>query len=204
MKSARILQLNKSLPDFAFYPLAVLLAGLMIFLALAPYEDRKPSGPMSGAGGDVSHLIVSGDDLYRFVAGEAGTIGLEEIGETVLLRITLRAGEIYDLVSYGPNLPLESDLERQYAGKRIKVTVRARYAGDFPAEFFEANYSTGRTENSGWRRFELGPAFQDYSFVYAPPAADAQFGQDYLGVRPVAPEKRRTIEVSRIEFQIEK
>ena len=62
----------------------------------------------------------------------------------------------------------------------------------------EANYSAGRTGQSGWQKFQLQPGFTDFSFEYDVPPVVGEQGVDYFGIRPVVPEKQRGIIVESI------
>lgn len=186
--------------DRWFFSLSAALAAGLVILALDPFSDRKPSGPMSAAGSDVLNLAIEGDNLYRFQAGNVGEIELIEDQGPVILKITLEAREAYDTPLYGPHLALDADIERNYEGRRARITVSARSLDNFQAGKFEVNYSTGNRGESGWMPFTLTREFADYSFEYDIPHADAGMGRDYIAIRPVVPDKLRTMEVRRIQL----
>ena len=184
--------------------MAFLLAAAMVFLALEPFVDRKPSGPFSAAGRNVQDLTVEGEDLFRFVAGNVGVLNLTEQGDETphtLLHVFLEQREAYDTPLYGPHLILDSDIERNFENRRIRISITARAASEWGASEMEANYSSGRYGESGWERFKITPAFETYSFEYEVPATDANIGYDYLAVRPVVPEKQRALEIRSINFK---
>ena len=194
---------ERSLPDQLFFPIVVLLAVTMVVLALRPFADRKPSGPVSGAGRDALNLTIEGDELYRFVAGTVGTLDLvdAEGGNPTLITISLEAREAYDTPLYGPHLVLEADLERNYEGRDLEITVEARSSEEWGASAMEVNYSTGRFGESGWETFNLTPDFKSYSFIYEVPHTDSSMGHDYLAIRPVVPEKQRSMTVWSIRLR---
>ena len=76
---------ERSLPDQLFFPIVVLLAVTMVVLALRPFADRKPSGPVSGAGRDALNLTIEGDELYRWALGRPTHEVLDVFGQ--LLRV---------------------------------------------------------------------------------------------------------------------
>lgn len=195
---------SRSMSDRMFFSLIALLAVGMVVVAINPFADRKPSGPVSSAGRNALDLVIKGDELYRFVAGNVGALTLVEPGEgrpETLLHVYLERREAYDTPLYGPHLVLDADLERNYEGRRIRVTVTARPAPDWSASEMEVNYSTGRSGESGWERFALSPEFRDYSFEYDVPHADSEMGYDYLAIRPVAPDKQRAVAVAAIRIE---
>ncbi len=192
---------NSFLSDRWFYALSALLAGGLIFLALEPFTDHKPSGPMSAAGADALNLTIDGDNLYRFQAGKVGEIALNEETDGVMLRISLEAREAYDTPLYGPHLPLDADIERNYEGRPARITITARSNDQFQASAFEANYTTGSKGESGRISFKLSRDWQDYSFEFDVPRADSGLGNDFIAIRPVVPEKHRTMDVKAIHLK---
>lgn len=195
--------------DKLFFPLMLLIAGAMIFTALAPYEDRPPSGPMSGGArnADRSVVIVDGRDLFRLVSAGPALVEVRENDgpNPVYVRITQRPGAASDVPERGVHLPLAADLERTYAGKRLRITLTARAGGEIGATRFEAAYSIGRKGGSGWQAFDLTPDFAEYSFEYAlppiPPDAE-DLSLDFLGLRPVVEDKTRAVDVTQIRFDM--
>ena len=75
------------------------------------------------------------------------------------------------------------------------ATSPARAAGEFGASQFEANYFAKAEAETGWKAFDLTPTFQTFSLSFDVPARGETQGYDYIGIRPVAPDKSRTMEV---------
>ena len=192
---------DRSLPDKAFFPLVALLFLGMITIALEPFVQRKPSGPMSGAGADRMNLTINGDNLYRFRAGSVGEIELEDADDGTVLIIDLEAREAYDTPRYGPHLQLDSDLELHYAGRLMEILIEARAASEWGASQMQANYSTGSNGESGWVTLPLSTSFETYSFQYQVPDNNGSQEYDYLAIRPVVPDKRRAIEIRSITLK---
>jgi hypothetical protein len=187
--------------DRLFYTLALGLAAGMIVLALLPAMQALPSGPVSVGDRDYSEVTVEGLQLNRMVAGGEAEIELFEADDLSLLRIETGAGTLADDPTLGPHFPLAADLEVQYSGFTIEITVRARPAQTWGARQIKVNYSTGRDGESGWKVFDLAPDFRDYSFRYDVPVKSGQNALDYLAIRPVTPEKRRVVEVERLTIR---
>lgn len=188
--------------DRLFFPFAFIVASAFIFMALEPFAERVPSGPVSAGGGNQEDVTVSGEQLHRFQPGNFDSIEIiKASGDTpTLVRITRLATEEYQDPRTGPHLVLAEDVEFGMENRTIQVDIEARSAGDFAASQFEANYLVKPEFESGWKSFNLTPEFQTYSFTYeAPPIGDS-FGNDFVGVRPVAPDKHRTMEVRSVRI----
>jgi hypothetical protein len=56
--------------DLLFFPVSALLAAAFVLVALEPYRERLPSGPVSGGGRNAQDLTVAGEELNRFIVGE--------------------------------------------------------------------------------------------------------------------------------------
>ena len=54
---------------------------------------------------------------------------------------------------------------------------------------------------SGWTEFMMTPDFADYQFTYEVPRISGAQGVDYFAIRPVAPEKRRAVEIESITLR---
>lgn len=189
--------------DRLFFPLALLIAGAFVFLALQPFADRPSRGPLSGGGRNAEDVVAEGEELYRFVPGETGGLTIEPASgqEDALLRINRLAEQAYEDPRSGPHLVLAEDLEYAFEDRKIEVVIEARAAGEFGASQFEAAYMARGGEESGWRMFELTPEFVDYSFTWTvPPRGDGE-GYDFVGVRPVAPDKRRSMEIRSLRIR---
>ena len=189
------------MPDQVFFPVAALLACLLVTLALDPFTKRVPSGPVSAADRKVHNMTLKGEDLYRFTLGNVGELNIDGEKNEETVKITLQASDAYDNPRYGTFIAFDESVEFAYQGRRIRITVTARSAGQFPASQFQANYSVGSRGESGWKTFELTNEFQEYAFEYEVPYANRGLGMDYLAVRPVVPEKERTVEIKQLHIK---
>lgn len=190
--------------DILFFPLAAALAGAFIFMALDPYGERLPSGPVSGGGRNAEDVTISGPELNRFVVGEGGgvTIDIGKAGDgDVILRIDREASATYEDPRLGPHLVLAEDVEFAMESRPIEVIIEARSAGEFPASRFEANYFSKTEGESGWQRFDLTPEFQPYTLTYFTPKRGGDMGYDFIGLRPVTPDKHREMEVRSVRIR---
>lgn len=186
--------------DRIFFPIAFLLAGGLVLLAMLPTLGKLPTGPLDAGGTDYSTVLAEGKNLHRIIAGGDST--LELVADNTVLRITADAGALNDDPEQGPHFKLAPAVETQFAGYTIRITVTAKPADDAGAMQFAANYRAGRVGESGWKDFTLQPGWKDYSFEYnVPPAInlDSQ-GFDYFAIRPIVPDKTRTLEVKSVRF----
>lgn len=190
--------------DILFFPVAALLASAFIYVALDPNAERLPSGAVSGGGRNATDLTVKDTELNRFVAGNVGGVTLDLIrpeGGQAFMRIDREASARYEDPRLGPHLVLAEDLEVALESRPIEVTFEARSVGDFPASAFEANYFAKVEGESGWREFPLTREFQPYTLSYFTPRRGREEGYDYLGVRPVAPDKHRTMDIRAVRIR---
>lgn len=189
--------------DRVFFIAAFLLAAFMVALGLAPGLGEDPSGPVSGGGTDYSLIEVSGPQLNRIVAGGDVDIDLMRADGRDVVRIGALADTLSEDPVRGPHFVLAPDLEVAFAGRPVRVTVTARAADKYGASEMQLHYWAGSGEGSGWQTFNLTRTFQDYSFIYEPPARNpgTEPAYDYLAIRPVVPEKERAVFVSSITLQ---
>ncbi len=187
--------------DHLFFPLALLLAAGMVVLAVLPARGALPSGPISVGNLDYSEITVDGVDLNRIQTGGDADITLVRLGPTLVLQVATRAGALSEDPLLGPHFPLAADIEAQFAGFPVEVTVRARPGLDGGAMQMQANYAARSGQESGWQVFDLKPEFADFTFRYKVPERSGEPGLDYLAIRPVTPEKRRGILVEHVTFR---
>jgi hypothetical protein len=191
--------------DYIFFPLAAILAGVFILMGLQPWAERVPSGPVScGRCANPEDRTVEGNELHRFVPGNYNGLKIvtPDGGGAPVLRITRAAEEQYGNPESGPHVVIDSDLELTFEDRPIEVIITARSVGAFPAGRFEADYfaRSDSEGESGWQGFDLTPEFKDYAFTFQVPNRGGVMGYDVLGIRPVAPDKRRTMEVKAVRI----
>lgn len=187
--------------DRYFFPLAAVVAGAFILTALQPFVPRPPRGPLSCGGcANVEDVTAAGPELHRFVPGNYDGIAIVETPEGRILRITGLAEQTYEDPRSGPHIVIAEDLEFAFESRPIEIVIEARAADAAGASNFEAYYYAKPEGESGWRIFPLTTAFEEYKFTFNVPARGAVTGYDYLGIRPVVPEKRRVMEVRSIRI----
>ncbi len=189
--------------DRLFFPLAALLAAVFVVAALEPFADRPPRGPVSGGGRNAQDVTVQGEELHRLLPGDVGglDVGPGPDGQ-IIARMSRMSEQVYDAPRSGPHIVLAEDVEYALQGRTVEVTVEARAAGDFAADEMEVNYTARADAESGWKAFDLTHEFAPYSFTWNVPERGDVEGYDFIGVRPVAPDKRRTLEIRSIRVRV--
>ncbi|MEL6325061.1 MAG: hypothetical protein AAGJ29_07685 [Pseudomonadota bacterium] len=178
-----------------FYPLAAVLAAVMVWLALLEDAGELPSGSVSGADTDYRVIRVYGPDLNRFQPTPALSKQLVQDRAGLILRLQPSGNNFPDAPEAGPHFRLAPDLATAFAGRTVRVNVRARRTGDDGASALEVSYSLGPQARSRWQRFDLSEKFANYQFDYAVPQTDEDFGVDYVGIRPVVAADAGSIEI---------
>ncbi len=187
--------------DRYFFPLAAVVAGAFVLTALQPFVPRPPRGPLSCGGcANIEDVTAAGKELHRFVPGNYDGVSIVETPEGPILRITRLAEETYEDPRSGPHIILAEDLEFAFESRPIEIIIEARAAPDAGADQFEANYFAKSEGESGWQTLDLTTEWKTYSFTFETPAYGGTLGYDYLGIRPVVPEKRRVMDVRSIRI----
>ena len=187
--------------DAIFYPVAILLAIGMVMISLAKGWTEPRCGPFGGANGpaDYSLIILSGRDLCRMEATFGYELGLEDEVLTIKADVDAPQSDAQN----NAHFRLGPDLEAAYAGHKIRSSFTVRPSGGFGAEAFEFNYSSGKPGNTGWQRIDLKPEWDTYTAEIEVPRKiiENEIAFDYLAIRPVVPEKTRSIELREIRFR---
>lgn len=188
------------MPDKLFFPLAILLAGLLVLLALRPALGALPTGAVSVGDGNYARVTVDGVQLNRINAGGEARIELIQSDDPTYLEIETAAGVLTDDPMLGPHFVLAEDIELQFSGHQIEVAITARPAQSRGATQMRVNYSAGRDGESGWQEFDLQPDWATFTLTYDVPVKTGERALDYLAIRPVTPDKTRALQISTVEM----
>ena len=186
--------------DAIFFPLAGLIAIVMVSLAMGQSGGALPTGSVSGANTDYRIIRVSGLDLNRFVQSDYSEYAIIPTEVGPILRISPTQGFFPANPDKGPHFRLAPDLETVFSGQDLRISVRARAPAMDGAAQFEINYFSGPEGHSGWRRFELQPHFKNFSFEFTVPKANQDLGVDFLGIRPVIDGEGGGLEIESLTF----
>ncbi|MEO1641981.1 MAG: hypothetical protein AAFR74_01500 [Pseudomonadota bacterium] len=184
--------------DKVFFPLALLVAGLMVTAALMVGRDTTPRGAIGGASsGNYAIIPIQGDDLMRL---EGLAFGANSEVKQGLMTLSTGPSVQPDEVPVGPHFKLAADIEAVFSGQTIRLFIEARTVSGAD---LEVNYDTGQQGQSGWQRFDLSEEFQEFRFDYNVPirADGAESGFDYVGLRPVGDALPGVVEVRKIELR---
>lgn len=182
--------------DWQFYPLIMLFAGAMIAyaLSLADYEDIKGENGVVLEGRSLSTLYSSEGVSYS-IAGD----NVNPHAYAVLSAHVSRANAP---PSAGVFLTLAPKDSQAFAGKPLRVTIRARKGRATPLETFDMAYFGQRgAGQSPWQSFELTRDFKDYSFEFTPKPVATQ-GNDYVGIWPDVQGRGRTLDVKWLKVEV--
>ena len=192
---------SADLKDQIFYPVAIALAIGMVLISLIEGWSQPKCGPFGGANGpaDYSLIILSGGDLCRMEANFGYELDLVDD----VLTIEAEEGAAQSDVQDNAHFRLGPDLETAYAGHKVRLSFTIKPSRDFGAQAFEFNYSAGNPGDTGWTRIELKPEWDTYTAEIEVPRRliENEVAFDYLAIRPVVPEKTRSIDLREIRFR---
>lgn len=187
--------------DYIFYPVALVLVLGMVALSLFEGWTQPKCGPFGGANGpdDYSLIILNGGDLCRMEAA----FGYELNLASDVLTIKAMDGAAQSDVQDNAHFRLGPDLETAYAGHTIRLSFTVKPSEGFGAQAFEFNYSTGKPGDTGWTRIDLKPDWDTYTAEINVPKKliEGEIAFDYVAIRPVVPEKTRSIDLREIRFR---
>ena len=187
--------------DRLFFPAITLLAGALVYLALMPGIGALPSGSISVGDLNYNLIEVSGVELNRIEVGGEAEIELVRGDGPTHLRMETIAGALPDDPLQGPHFVLAADIEVQFSGFEVDITVRAKPGERLGATQMMVNYSTGREGESGWQVFNLQPDWADFTFTYRVPVKSGDNALDYLAIRPVTPDTTRSLLIESVTFR---
>lgn len=182
--------------DKFFFPLAALLAVLMVLLAIQPGIGRLPTGSVTGDGLNYDRIVIEGPYLNKAISG--GDARIQLVRENRKYSLYIEAAGAADAPELSPHFRLAPDIELRLAGRRVRITAAVRPAETRGAQQAEISYSSGRAGDSGWQTMDLEPGLTELSFEYDVPPLQGAQGVDYVAIRPVAPEQARAIILERI------
>ena len=80
-----------------------------------------------------------------------------------------------------PSLTIPEEIALSLAGKRVRISVFAKWPETNESSEFAVSYSTNDTGNSGWHHFNQDIDWKRFSFYYTVPEPVAG-GVDYIGI----------------------
>jgi hypothetical protein len=185
-----------SLPDWAFYPLAALLIGGMIYGALSGADNTIRSNEDILAEG----VAFEGDQLNGITLGN----GLDAVvlveNDRVFARISAARGPLDGPQSAGAFYTLTPQEIEAMQGHVVQVSFRVRSAGENGASGVNLALFVAGIGQDAWQRQAVTTEFADYSMTITPPPCD--WGYGYLGLWPDWTVGTNTIDVDRVEIRV--
>lgn len=178
--------------DWLFFPLITLLAGGMIYWALNWGDGPQDGDPKDG-------WVVSGAELNGLTRSPGTELTMKGVDKAIL-KANFAADE---QPSQGVFTTLAGNYAREYGGRTLELTIRARAADTNPAETFQIALLTvppvkGRFR---WKDFTATNDYQDFTIKTRLDPFSVKDPVIYFGVWPDAEGKGGQIEVERFEVR---
>ncbi len=187
--------------DIIFYPLIALVVLVMVIAGVYEGWTQPKCGPFGGAEGpaDYSLIILNGGDLCRMEGAQGYELDLDNDVLTIRAEETALVSGVHE----NAHFRLGPDLKTAYFGQKLRISLTVKPTDSGGAQAFEFNYSSGFVRDTGWTRFDLKPDWDTYTAEVNIPqkVLEAPGGFDYISIRPVVPEKTRSIELREIRFR---
>ena len=185
-----------SLPDWAFYPIAALVIGGMIGVALSAGDTVTVSAEDLLESG----RVYEGQELGALATGNGLNVQMMGENDAVFARVSADRGQFDGLQSAGAFFVL-NDMEREaFQGHSIRMRLIARSAGANGAEGTHVNLFLPGRSQADWQRIELSGDYQTYDLDVSVPACEWEFG--FVSLWPDWDEGANAIDVERIEISV--
>jgi len=183
-----------SLPDWAFYPLALASVALMVWFALDMREDR------AGLLLSENRVEIFGAELANMVPGPGVSASYD--AERQVAIVTSDGGmEQFGNRSAGAGFRLPPQLERAVIGQRLRLIMEVR-SGDETLRRTHIGYFTTEGHDSRWRQVRVGPNFAEVMITHEVPANAEANGQEWIGVWPDEAGLGRPVEIRRMTVEL--
>ncbi|WP_429912427.1 hypothetical protein [Glycocaulis sp.] len=187
-----------NIPDWAFYPSAAALAGLMIALALV-MQPRN-----AGATVTERELVFQGAALADLVNGP-GTNFRFDPGHSdgpVARASSAASFEMAGNMSAGVAAFVPDEFETRISGRRVRVEFEVRASGANGPDTVQIAYFTTGYGDSGWRERPISPQYSTISFEWDAPVHQGQEFNEAVGIWPDPQGENREILIRRIRVFI--
>lgn len=188
------------LRDLYFYPLAILVIAAIIWAALSyGAQDKLTDEEIIAQGYE-----IEGEQLLQLTAAPA--TNYEYVGATssepayVKMWTDIARNNIGG--SAGVFAPLNSDYERVFGGKTLRMTITARRSSVKPLAEFDMGYFTASVGDSGWQRRTLSRDWQTYDFIFSPNPPKGDPDIDYFGIWPGEAGSGQMMDVAKMQIDV--
>lgn len=186
------------LRDLYFYPLAAALIAGMVALALSFGGGEA----LSDAEIVEQGWTLEGEALRNLIVSPGTDMDyLDEDGGFVRMRANIAYGAD-GRPTPGIYAALGPDVERAFAGRTLRITVRARALPPDGLERFDSAYFPIEAAASPWAVFDLSPDWADYSYTFTPPIVAAPANTDLVSVYPGKRGENRPVDVARLRIEV--
>ena len=185
------------LRDALFYPLAALLVAGMIAFALslgggdALTDEEIVAEGWTLEGPALRNLTVSPGINMSYRDAEGGYVQL-----SAFTPYDVGPGSIGTFATLGP------DHERAFAGRPLRVTLRARRAARDGLQAFDTAYFPVEALPSPWAVFPLEDDWTEHSFEFTPPIVAAEPNVDLLSVFPGKAGEQKVMDLAAIRIEV--
>jgi len=186
-----------SLPDWAFYPFAALLGGVMTAVA---FTARPPEAVPEMT--DTTFLL-EGLALNEVFPGPGTRVDFIPRSDSGAV-IRLSASETVETGSRlfpGVGIPLPAAFEARAIGQRVYVELEVRRV-DGDLEEVQIGYFTDSSGTSGWKPRPVTDRYAPITLEWTVPATAVADGREWIGLWPDPEGEDRAIFVRRVEARI--
>lgn len=185
--------------DRFFYPLLVVIIGVILYLANLPGDRHKEKTPeqvsltgytMDGA--KLEKLTAAPGTYVNYIGGQGGETLIAVMATNIPRKLAEASAGVFGML--GPNY------EKGFGGHTIKITITARAGKENPLEEFKAGYFTVGVGDSGWRKFTLSDNFEEHSFTFKTNPPKGKPANDFVGIWPGDEGKNETMELKSIRI----
>ncbi len=188
------------IPDWLFYTLSTLFAGLLIVFSLQYWPGQTHQANPFDAPPEAG-LVIKGEQLGLMQAAQGLTANVMEEDGVVFLRAAAGQKPDEGVRSAGVFLTLPKKYSTAYANSMIEYTMMVRGAGPAPSpKITIAYYAPGRG-NSPRKACNLGPQWTPCTMLYKAPAANDSNMIDYAGIWPDLEGLSRTVDIKEISIR---
>jgi hypothetical protein len=185
-----------SLPDWAFYPLAAVLIGGMVFGALSGADNTTRTNEDILTNG----VVFEGSQLNGITLGNGLDADVLVENEREFARISAVRGPLDGPQSAGAFYTLTPHEIETLQGRVVRVTFTIRSSVENGAAGANLAFFVAGIGQDAWQRQTITAEFADYSMTITPPSCDWNYG--YLGLWPDWTVGTNTIDVERVEIQV--
>jgi hypothetical protein len=185
-----------SLPDWAFYPIAALLMGGMIALALSFGENEVRTDETIRAEG----VVFEGGDLQGLVVGSGLEVAFLNDTNDAFARIQAVRGPFDGIHSAGAFFALPPGELAALEGHSVRLRYTLRSADENGAAQSRITFFSAGIGQESWQVQTLTGDFAEYEIEVSPP--NCAWGNAYLGLWPDWEAEANTVDLLRVELQI--